>query len=527
MLRPSALFFLLLLCTGSYATRYHVQASASGNATGLTWANAFTDLQEALSVVIPGDEIWVAAGQYKPTSGTSRAVAFNMRNGVSVFGGFSGVETVLEQRDIAANPTVLNGDIGQLGTNSDNSYTLVTVNQLTSPITLDGFRIMNGYSAGGSGYNGAGMRVTNTLGGLLVVRNCSFVNNYSGTYGGGIYLATAKLTIENCDFINNSAGSGDGGAIHNGNNNGGPTSVLTIRDSRFTNNSARQGACLYNTIAYDTLLIDRCIFTNNTSEYSVLRISGFHNVRVFNSSIIGNTVNGSSSNVLYVNASLPGQLFSMINCTVAQNFNIHSGSLQSEALKFFDTEHVIQNSIIYGNTPYSGRQVSANPIISNSIVQGGHTNGTDIIDQDPLFVMPSPATATNFDASLFDYTLLPSSPGINVGNNDLVDALSLLDLAGNDRIQGGVVDLGCYESILFLSAAERRTLNTTWYFDALHNELRLMKAATNVPVEILDLSGRTVLRFVMTGNTTRIDLPAGAYLATSIGNTALRFVVAD
>ncbi|HNU56849.1 MAG TPA: hypothetical protein PKN30_09670 [Flavobacteriales bacterium] len=307
---PTWLIAITIPLSG-HATRYHVNASATGNNSGLNWTNAFTDLQEALSVVIPGDEVWVAAGQYRPTAGTSRTISFNLRNGVNLFGGFAGTESALEERDIAANPTVLNGDIGEPGTVSDNSYTVVTANQLTIPTALDGFRIMNG-NAGGS-YNGGGMRVTNTLAGRLTLRNCTLVNNYAGNYGGGIYLGAAKLTLENCDLINNSAGTGgDGGAILNGNNNGGPTSVLIIRDSRFTNNTARRGACLFNNIAYDTLLIERSIFTNNTSEFSILSIDGFHEARLSNSYIIGNTVDGSSSNVLYVNASAQGDQFSMM-----------------------------------------------------------------------------------------------------------------------------------------------------------------------------------------------------------------------
>ncbi|HNU57243.1 MAG TPA: hypothetical protein PKN30_11695, partial [Flavobacteriales bacterium] len=61
----------------------------------------------------------------------------------------------------------------------------------------------------------------------------------------------------------------------------------------------------------------------------------------------------------------------LINCTVTQNYNVHSGSLQGEMLKILDTQHVIQNSIIHGNSAYNGRQVSTNLVITNSIVQGG------------------------------------------------------------------------------------------------------------------------------------------------------------
>lgn len=513
--------------TYSHATRYHVAMNASGTASGLSWENAFTSLQEALSIVIPGDEIWVAAGQYKPTSGTSRTISFQLRSGVNMFGGFAGTETSLNERDIAANPTVLNGDIGEPGTSTDNSHSVVTADLLTIPTVLDGFRIMNGYSGSGSGYNGGGMRVTNTLAGRLTVRNCALVNNYSGTYGGGIYLGTAKLTLENCDLINNSAGTGgDGGAILNGNNNGGESSVLIIRDSRFTNNAARRGACLFNNIGYDTLLIERSIFTNNTSEISILTFDGFNEARVLNSYIIGNTVNGSSENVLYVNASSEMDRFSMINCTVAHNYNVYSGSLQEEIIKVLDTQHVIQNSIIHGNTAYNGRQASTNVVITNSIVQGGHSNGTDIIDLDPQFAAPYTGTPTNFDASAFDYHPLSSSPAINVGDNDLVAATSLFDLDGEERIQGGVVDLGCYESDLTVSVGEPRT-HHGWFFETMHNELHFTATSglPTTPITIYDPTGKRMAEYGTRGNVVHIELPAGIYIAASAELGWLKIVV--
>src|SRR5271157_6174441 len=49
----------------------YVKSNASGKNDGSSWGNAFTDLQSALgSSACP--EIWVAAGTYKPTSGTER-----------------------------------------------------------------------------------------------------------------------------------------------------------------------------------------------------------------------------------------------------------------------------------------------------------------------------------------------------------------------------------------------------------------------------------------------------------------------
>lgn len=87
----------LTLCAQA---RYHVnQAATGGTQTGANWAEAFTDLQQALAAATTGDTIWVAAGTYKPTATTDRTVSFVLKDGVALYGGFSGTETDLEDRD--------------------------------------------------------------------------------------------------------------------------------------------------------------------------------------------------------------------------------------------------------------------------------------------------------------------------------------------------------------------------------------------------------------------------------------------
>jgi hypothetical protein len=68
----------------------HVDADATGGDDGLSWADAFVDLQDALAIAIPGDEIWVAEGTYKPTTGTDLLATFQLSSGVALYGGFAG-----------------------------------------------------------------------------------------------------------------------------------------------------------------------------------------------------------------------------------------------------------------------------------------------------------------------------------------------------------------------------------------------------------------------------------------------------
>ena len=82
--------FLCLATTPAVAEVLYVSQSAAGNNTGASWRDAFHELQDALALAKPGDEIWVAVGVYSPTSGNDRFATFQLANGVAIYGGFTG-----------------------------------------------------------------------------------------------------------------------------------------------------------------------------------------------------------------------------------------------------------------------------------------------------------------------------------------------------------------------------------------------------------------------------------------------------
>ena len=67
----------------------YVKPAASGTGNCSSWANACV-LQTALTGAVSGDEIWVAAGIYKPGAGADRNATFQLKNGVALYGGFAG-----------------------------------------------------------------------------------------------------------------------------------------------------------------------------------------------------------------------------------------------------------------------------------------------------------------------------------------------------------------------------------------------------------------------------------------------------
>ncbi len=136
-------FLIAYLTLFSQQIRY-VKSNATGANTGLNWQDAFTDLQSALQIANYGEDIWVAAGIYKPTQGDDRSATFDLPVGVRLAGGFAGTEILYGERDWENNITILSGDIGNLSIWEDNSYHVVRIYGGDSLTVLDGFKIMHG-----------------------------------------------------------------------------------------------------------------------------------------------------------------------------------------------------------------------------------------------------------------------------------------------------------------------------------------------------------------------------------------------
>ena len=104
-------------------------------------------------------------------------------------------------------------------------------------------------------------------------------------------------------------------------------------------------------------------------------------------------------------------------------------------------------------------------IVSNSIVQNGFANGTNILNVNPNFINPNSLISAPFDGSNFNYRLQNNSQGINYGNNNFVTATQ--DIDGSIRIQQNTVDTGAYENFSTLSLNENLK-----YLISLHHHLR-------------------------------------------------------
>jgi hypothetical protein len=96
-------------------------------------ADGGANLQAAINLSVPGDQVWVAAGTYRPTATLNRSIAFAMRNGIEIYRSFQATETLLSERSLANGPTcILSGGIGAAGI-ADNSYHVISRAQTDTP----------------------------------------------------------------------------------------------------------------------------------------------------------------------------------------------------------------------------------------------------------------------------------------------------------------------------------------------------------------------------------------------------------
>ncbi len=423
-------FFMGLIST-TFATTLFVNSNASGANNGANWNDAFNDLQSAIAISTFGDEIWVAAGTYKPTSTTDKTVYFEIKNGTKVYGGFNGTETFLNERNPIANVTILSGDIATSST-FDNSYHVVYFWNTSNQTLLNGFTIRGGNAIlDGSADAGGGIYASNSS---AVIENCKFISNV-GDYGGALaQVNTGICTVKNCVFEANNSNT-VGGAVYLSND------MAFFTDCFFTyNQSSGDGGAVY--LNSSEFNFDRCVFSGNTSvdDGSVFYVGNFATLILSNSLLVGNYASGQE--VISMNESFNQEVNEIINCTVANNRQLQNGS-GTRAITM-NSISTIANSIIWDNGGDS--EVLATGVnINNCIIQPAtnNANGTNVLSNDPQFSNPGNLALAPFDASSSDYHLGLFSPGIDYGLD--ISVLGTNDLDGLTRIQN-VVDLGAYES---------------------------------------------------------------------------------
>jgi predicted outer membrane repeat protein len=421
----------------------YVDAEAKGLNNGGSWRNAFTDLQDALDEAEPLDQIWVAAGTYKPTrqfiDGDPRSAAFQMVNGVAIYGGFQPDEgiTKLEDRDWVAHEAILSGDIGIEGDPADNSY---HVFYTEDDLWLDGSAILDGFTITGG--------------------NANEPDYPGGVCGGGMYSDHSLPTLNNISFVDNSADYG--GALYVG----APLTItepLTLTNVTFVDNSAERGGGAYLGVVLDVppgavsdtlpFRLTNCTFWGNVAELGGGAYLGVEGdvppgavsdtlpFRLTNCTFWGNVADlGGGLFITWGEPDTGTPPLRLTNCTFSGNQAEHGGAIYALGPVTSVMPLNLTNSILWGDAPdeiYTESPENA-PIVTYSDIQGGY-EGEGNIDEDPAFVDP--------DAG--DLHLQPGSVCIDAANNG--PELAQYDFEGDERILDGdgdgwaVVDMGVDE----------------------------------------------------------------------------------
>jgi predicted outer membrane repeat protein len=407
-------------------TTLYVQPSGLTSGTCNSWANA-CDLQYALGLAVSDDEIWAAFGTYYPTTGTDRTASFNLVNGVGIYGGFSGTETLLTDRDPVTNVTILSGDIGTPSDTSDNSYHVVTGNGTSSSAVLDGFTITDG----NADEFGAGMYNDNSS---PTLSNLTFIGNTAPVYGGGMYNDNSSPTLSNLNFIGNTVQAYGGGMF---NNNSNP--ILT--NVTFSGNSATRGGAMYSFNSSSPTLMDVTFIGNSAATYGGAMAGSNASPYLTNVTFSGNSASYGAG----ISNSFGGNPI-LSNVTFSNN----SASTSGGGLYNYDSNPTLTNVIIANSTSGGDcvndgsstlNAASSHNLIEDAVNACGLTNSVNgnIIGSDPQL-----DTLTDFGGpGKAVYPLLPGSNAIDAGDEV---TCPLTDQRGVSRPKGTVCDIGAYES---------------------------------------------------------------------------------
>jgi hypothetical protein len=450
--------FLFLAANATAQTTRYVKPSASGLGDGSSWANASGDLQSMINASASGDQVWVAAGVYKPTVGTDREIAFSLKNGVAVYGGFPDTgEPDMDDRDWETYVTTLSGDIGVANDNSDNSFHVIFNENVDNSALLDGFTISGGNADGEVNLqsNGGGMYNQSASPGIS---NCKFISNSAEARGGGMYnTQSSHPAVTDCAFSDNSAGAGGGGVENIF------SSAPVFTDCSFSNNSAGNPGYSEGGGGVDNMLgsnatFNNCTFTGNTSTVGGCGMRNYNSNPTLNDCTFSqnNCANSGGGGMLNHSASPV-----LTNCIFSEN-NASSGA---GMMNYFASSPELNNCSFISNTAtlgggmensFSAPTLNDCTFTGNTALGNGggalNTNGSTGTFNRCVFTSNtafggggasfSYQTSTVLNQCLFAGNSAGNSGGGALFDNDASPSLINCNFIGNTAEFGGAVRLG-------------------------------------------------------------------------------------
>ncbi|HPC64698.1 MAG TPA: right-handed parallel beta-helix repeat-containing protein [Anaerohalosphaeraceae bacterium] len=432
-----------------YGKIIYVNSNAGGSQDGTSWHNGFLTITAAINAADYNDQIWIKEGVYQER--------IHIPDGVALYGGFAGTETDLSQRDYNTYMSII-----------DAQYTGITVtidNSADSTTRLDGCAVIRGY-----GIHGGGIKIIGSA--PTIVNNLIIYNKTDGA-GAGISVWGFKVVppvevpyIGSNVIVENRSGNdeGDGGGIAVIG-----SSPFIIGNTFLRNEATRNGGAIACWRSSQPLIAYNYIFANSAStpvnyytDY-ITETDGGGAIFASSTDLDGWPIPDSVAapeiynNVIAANAAFKGGGICVINSIrtdlgVAEIINNTIVSNQGAGIYWSNTTPTIVNNLIAYNTiglhqyvfGLTGCDIRANCVYGNQ-------TQNDTLD----YVGLSSQTGIDGNISaaplLADYRfgklhLQPGSPCIDAGLSAVIDANWTDDIDGQDRIQGGSVDIGADES---------------------------------------------------------------------------------
>lgn len=446
-----------------------IDAAAAAGGNGDSWATAYNDLQAALAAAEMQSghvDLWIAAGTYSPSPGSvdDRFASFIIPSNVSLYGGFSGSETDISQRDPDAHLTILTGDnLGDSENASpccdfdydnecddglcrqavcihnpsccdtawddmceerarqlcsgefpsicdvfgDDVYVVVDLSNAGDDTILDGLTIR--HSTGQYGVIYAGLYI---YGGAPLIRDCHITANF----GTGVVIDSSAPTFEDCRIDDNR------------------------RDIHYAHYSRGVEVNFFSDVTFE-----RCDIDDNSSTgiyvWPVARITLNHcRLRGNGDGVYAAGPFAATNSLFADNLDDAMETFGEVrldHCTVADNGGVG-------AYVHNDSSLAATNCIFWGHGSVYGHPESSQintyydavVALQRCCIQSlDEYAGNGNIGANPRFVDPSSG----------DYRTRISSPCVDAGDASLSNMPSETDLAGNPRLGGCEVDMGAYE----------------------------------------------------------------------------------
>lgn len=234
-----------------------------------------------------------------------------------------------------------------------------------------------------------------------------------GSIGGAIYASSGELNMTRVAVSNCTADYG--GAVYSGGR-------LNISHCSFTNNTAASGGAIYLSSENpdDSVISNTLIADNSATDHGGGILLSKGHLKIYNSTITENTADEEGGGGIYQYAIYEETSMEIHNTILASN---------SEDIR------------VHSDADFSGSYnligIWDDPV--NLSTSDGNLIGTTAAPISPGF---GPKATTS--QGIVYRPLLSGSRAINAGNNSFLGGASV-DLAGNTRLIGGVVDIGACE----------------------------------------------------------------------------------